>query len=424
VRPLRRALLLKAESGLKYDKINPFNSVNIRLVRHVAAHPGKLRCVWRVWGGARRCAKESFDKRSVVAAAPTTVILRLTHRCNQRCVQCGLWGENGALKDMGPNSLNNELSTRQFVSVIERIAPARPFISFFGGEPTLRGDLGQLVAAASSHGMLTTMNTNGLLLSEHAAEIVRAGLGFCKVSLDGPKDVNDRIRRGSDSYEKTVAGVRELLRERERQKSPTPIVQICSTVTNENQYDLIEIAQIADRLGVDLFALLFGIFTTEELVHRTNVRMKELLGVESTYWPGFVMDRSAMDIDAIRTQVEAIKRRNWRFKYKQYPDDTRVFDIDTHYNRPNEVHGRGLCIVPWFRMQVMPNGDVALCEDTPDYIAGNILEQDPLDIWNGERYQTFRQTILDEGIFPVCARCSALYEIPHYKNDSLPRLVL
>jgi radical SAM protein with 4Fe4S-binding SPASM domain len=67
-------------------------------------------------------------------------------------------------------------------------------------------------------------------------------------------------------------------------------------------------------------------------------------------------------------------------------------------------------------MQLMPNGDIALCEDTPDYVAGNIFEQEPMEIWNGHRYRKFRKYILENGIFPVCSRCSALYEIPHYLN--------
>ena len=390
--------------------------MNKRLLAYMLHNPRTIPCVVRVTRGARVYAKRYFDKGSYVSGPPVTVIIRITNRCNLRCIQCGLWGDSGFLKNMDKKFLKIELSTEHIKSFIEKIADFHPFISFFGGEPLIRKDFVEIIAFISSKHLMTTMNTNAHLLNDKAYDLVRAGLTFCKVSLDGPSGVNEKIRKGNNSYNQAVSGIKMLISARNQLKSPTPIVQMCSCITKENQYKLIEIAEIAHELGVDVFAVLFGIFTTEKQLKSSLQILRHQFNIKSTYWQGFVMDRTGMDIKAIKQQIEEIKRRKWRFIYRQYPADTMAFDIDTHYNKPEYPHGRGFCIVPWFRMQLMPNGDIALCEDTPDYVAGNIFEQEPMEIWNGRRYRKFRKYILEDGIFPVCSRCSALYEIPHYLN--------
>lgn len=387
--------------------------MNKRLVRHLATHPDMLPSALRILTGAKRRARNEFDRGSPVAGPPITVILRVTHRCNQRCVQCGLWGEHGVLKQA---ALGPELTSAELVQLVSELAPWRSFISFFGGEPLLRDDLPCVVAHASSLGLLTTINSNGLLLAKRADDLVQAGLTYLKVSLDGPREINDEIRRADHAYDRTVGGLLELMRVRQARRCAVPIIQLCATITKQNQYDLIRIAELADWLGVDVLAILFGIFTTKRLVDETDQIFQRQFGIRAGYWRGFALDREGMDVVAIRRQIEEIKRRRWRFIYRQYPADTAAFDIGLHYNDPSRAHGRGRCIVPWFRMQVMPNGDVAMCEDTPDYVVGNIREHRVQDLWNNPLYQRFRRYILEHGVFPVCARCSALYEIPHYSN--------
>ena len=397
---------------------------NQRLIRYFLKRPQMAYPMLRVAAGAKIYALRYFDRRQVVSGPPITVIIRITHRCNARCIQCGQWGAHGVLKGLEKKELERELSTEQLKSFIDKIAPFSPFISFFGGEPSLRDDIVELVSYVTRKNLLTTMNSNCLLLKEKAEGLIKGGLTYYKASLDGPEGINESIRLAPNSYRAAEEGIRHLIDLRRTLNSPTPIVQMCSTVTKENQYHLLEIAKIADSLGVDILAILFGIFTTPELLSETNNIFRKEFGMESKYWPGFVLERTGMDIKAIRDQIREIKRRKWCFAYRQYPADTKVFDIDAHYNLPRQAHGKGLCIVPWFRMQVMPNGDIALCEDTPDYVAGNILQEDPLAIWNGEKYRELRNYILTHGIFPVCTRCSALYEIPHYRNDFSPSLTV
>jgi MoaA/NifB/PqqE/SkfB family radical SAM enzyme len=404
---------------MKYSTRNPFNPVNMRILRECLRNPAKTLCMLSVRHGAKKAAVQYFDKRKTFVPPPVTVIFRLTHKCNQRCIQCGQWGESGVFKNAGQDLFTKEMSYEQITSVIKNVARFHAFISFFGGEPTLRDDCHEIIGFASRLGLLTNLNTNGLLLEDKAQQLVKAGLDFIKVSLDGTIEINGQIRKAPNSFERTFAGIKKLLEMRNSLKSSTPVIQVCTTITKENQYHLYDIACIANDLGVDVFAVLFGIFTTHLQIKESDRITSKKFGFASKYWQGFVMDRSDMDIAAISEQIKRIKARKWKFLYRQYPADTTAFNISRHYKEPQLPHGAGKCIVPWFRMQIMPNGDVALCEDTPDYVAGNVLQSDILSIWNGERYRNFRQYILDNGIFPVCARCSALYEIPHFRNTCI-----
>ena len=398
-------------------------ATHTRFMRYLAHHPRMLPAALRLFTGTERYARKYFNKKNLVAGKPISVTLRVTNQCNLRCIQCGQWGLRGVYKDMPKEEVERELKTEELIAFIKAVAWFRPYVSFFGGEPLLRDDIGRLIKYADGRNLLTGLTTNGILLAKKADELVDSGLVFIKVSLDGPRDINEQIRIGRNAYEQTYDGIKQLIHIRNQRKSLTPIVQLCTTVTKENQHKILDTAKIADALGVDIFAVLFGIFTTPQLIAATNEIFKNEFDMESRYWQGFMLDRSGMDIAEIERQVEVLKKsKQWHFRYRQYPAQTASFDIQTHYNKPEQTHGGGLCITPWFNMQLMPNGNIALCEDTPDYVAGNILQEEPLSIWNNQRYRLFRKHILEQGIFPVCTRCSALYENAHYLNDTLSPL--
>lgn len=388
-----------------------------RLLRRGLSHPRVIPAIARASFGVAHHTRRYFDRGLDTSGAPVTVIIRTTNLCNQRCKMCGQWGDQGFFKEMPKQEVARQLSTAQIKTVIDQVAPSRPFISFFGGEPLMREDIAELVGHATSRHLLTTMNSNSTLLKQRAEGLVDAGLGFYRASLDGPRGVNEKIRVSRDSYTEAVEGLKHLMEVRDRKGSAFPIIQMCTTITKENQYHLVETARLADELGVDTYALLFGIFMTGPLLAKSNEVSRKALDFEWKSWKGFIDDRTGMDVAAIQEQLDEIRRTPWGFRFRTYPPSDASFDVDTHYNHPERTHGGGLCVLPWVRMEVLANGDVGLCEDTPDYIAGNVLTEHPLAIWNGVKYARFRRHLLDQGIFPSCTRCSALYEVPHYLNE-------
>ncbi len=126
---------------------------------------------------------------------PLSVTYISTYRCNFTCRYCDVW-----------RFKSRELTTKEAVTMIEEFAAmgTRRF-SFNGGEPLLRKDIGELVGLSKAKGMVTTMFTNGALVSERIESI--KDLDVLVVSLDGPPAVHDG-QRMEGSHAKVIEGIR------------------------------------------------------------------------------------------------------------------------------------------------------------------------------------------------------------------------
>jgi MoaA/NifB/PqqE/SkfB family radical SAM enzyme len=341
------------------------------------------------------------------APPPSMITLRTTNLCNLRCKQCAQWGENGVFLGAVRPEPARDMSTEDWKQFIRRMAPSCPHIYFFGGEPFLRKDLLALVRYAHNHGVVTGVNTNGHFLKGRGGDIVNSSMDYIMVSLDGPQDVNDRIRLGSTGgYMAVVAGVEELLIARARYKSRYPLIELILTLTEENQGSIVATAEIARSLGVDYFAVTFGIFTTPELARQSSEQLQDEFGVEPKFYHGFVRDMSRMDPGLITGQIREV-RRLWGSRYKQYPPMD--FDVADYFQKPESPMVRKPCVAPWLTMQVMANGEMAFCEDFADLTIGNVIEHDPIALWNGAASRSWRRRIRTKGILPAESRCTSYY---------------
>jgi MoaA/NifB/PqqE/SkfB family radical SAM enzyme len=162
-----------------------------------------------------------FALRTAAAATgiegrPTKLIFIVTKRCYSRCVYCDIW----KIKDT-PGGLDGELSLDE----VQAIAAANPYlqwIDFTGGEPTDRPDFPQVVQAfarACPDLLLVHFPTNGIAtkrveqMTSEIQQTVRARL-VVSVSIDGPPELNDRLRGIRNDFEHAVdtfATVRRLL---------------------------------------------------------------------------------------------------------------------------------------------------------------------------------------------------------------------
>ena len=111
----------------------------------------------------------------------------VTARCNGRCPIC-LW------RDPGLTELDTE-TVKWLYDEAGRAGLAQLVV--WGGEPLLRQDLPELLLAARRAGLLTTLITNGWLLSERWREL-RGRVDVLILSLDdvGPAHGGSRGGRG------------------------------------------------------------------------------------------------------------------------------------------------------------------------------------------------------------------------------------
>ena len=119
------------------------------------------------------------------------------------------------------------------------------YLTFVGGEPTLHPDLPRLVERANELGYRKVMiDSNGLSIKQ-LLDVNPRELYYVRISLDGATAATHEKVRGPDTYQKTVASVRELVPLGYR-------VRITYTVFNFNTHELPDMLSLAQSLAVTL----------------------------------------------------------------------------------------------------------------------------------------------------------------------------
>ena len=117
---------------------------------------------------------------------PVLVHFEVTMRCNARCGFCDYWKTDPAAK---------ATELKSFADAARFFKPM--LITFTGGEPTLRGDLEDVVAAvddAVSLKYMTLLTHGGMLSTERARALWKAGINQFNISLDFLDERHDRAR--------------------------------------------------------------------------------------------------------------------------------------------------------------------------------------------------------------------------------------
>src|ERR687889_2119125 len=138
------------------------------------------------------------------ATRPYTLVAELTYQCPLHCPYCS----NPV--DIGSDRWREELETEHWVRVFrEARAMGVLQLALTGGEPMLRPDLDELVAAGREAGLYSTLVTAGTRFTrERAEQLKAASLDHVQVSIQSPNaEENDRIA-GIRSFDKKIAAAR------------------------------------------------------------------------------------------------------------------------------------------------------------------------------------------------------------------------
>jgi len=130
------------------------------------------------------------------------VVWNTTRACNLNCIHCYARAVH--------QSSDRELTTEEGLNLMDDLANfGVPVILFSGGEPLLRPDLTELARYAVDRGMRAVISTNGTLLNEEKAMLLKdAGVSYVGISLDGLEKVNDHFRGIRGSFQMALNGIR------------------------------------------------------------------------------------------------------------------------------------------------------------------------------------------------------------------------
>lgn len=151
---------------------------------------------------------KNWNKQSVVKA----LCLHIAHDCNLRCKYCfadtgEYHGKRGFMSaETGKKAIDFVIANSGSRKNIE--------IDYFGGEPLMNFDVVKQITEyakeqGEKHGknFRFTITTNGILLDDEKKEYINKNMSNVVLSIDGRKDVNDRMRPridGSGTYDTII----------------------------------------------------------------------------------------------------------------------------------------------------------------------------------------------------------------------------
>jgi MoaA/NifB/PqqE/SkfB family radical SAM enzyme len=339
----------------------------------------------------KRMTRGLHDRKSSGAAAAglphmieslPILILSPHSRCNCRCVMCDIWKVATA----------DEISVQELSRHVNDIAGLGVrWVVFSGGEPLMHSDLFRLAAVLQVRPVRTTILTTGLLLEANVARLADS-IDDVIVSLDGPEEVHDRIRRIPRAFRQLQAGIRAL-----RGHDPEyPIAGRC-TVQRANCRHLCDTVTAARGLGLDSVSFLAADVASTAF-HRPEG------------WPAARQAEVALpddEIDVLRDEIEKVidtfPVEIERGFIRESPEKLRRLadHFEAHLGRKEHVAPR--CNAPWVSAVVETDGALRPCFFHAPI--GNVRQQGLREALNNPTAVAFRAS-LDVTTNPICRRCT------------------
>lgn len=165
------------------------------------------------------------------------VVWEVTNKCNLSCIHCHAFGGG---------SPYNELTYEDGISLIDEIASSTDIrtLVFAGGEPLLRDDLFELTAYAKSVGFNIFIATNGTLITEKVAKLLKRYEVGVVIGLDAmDPEIHDHIRGVKGAFDAVMAGIKNSI-------SENLYLHLNVIASKPNFDEIARIIDYGDKIGV------------------------------------------------------------------------------------------------------------------------------------------------------------------------------
>jgi six-Cys-in-45 modification radical SAM protein len=327
-------------------------------------------------------AHSSMDDRDYIKA----ICLNVIHGCNLRCKYC--FADEGEYHGHG-GVMSAETAKKAIDYVIKRSGPRKNIeIDLFGGEPTLIMDtIKEIIQYAREHekewnkNVRFTMTTNATLLTPEMMDFMDKEMGNIILSLDGRKEVNDKVRikpDNSGSYDNIIPNIKEMIKRRTKGKT----YYVRGTFTRENTDFYEDVMAMVNEgfreLSIEPVVLENG--------HPLSLREEDLEEIFENY------DKLYEDM--------AKRKREGKDEFKFYH-----FNIDLQ-GGPCVYKRISGCGAGFEYVAITPQGDVYPCHQfvgKEEFRLGNIYE----DTFDGELSKKFKKAHIYNK--PKCRECWAKF---------------
>ena len=305
-----------------------------------------------------RSTKSLITKSSIVAGRPMNITIEPTNRCNLGCPVC----ETG-IGTLGRS--DGSMSLDQFKNIIDKVSShTNTLMFYFMGEPFLNKQSYEMIRYAKDEGIpwITTCSNGDAVNPE---KLIKSGIDEISFQIGGMTQETHETYRVNSNLKRVLKNLRETIRLKHEFGSSIRIE--CGLILmKHNEHEVDEFYRVMKEIGVEVAQVIDPCVRDMEQGHL-------YLPTDKKHW---IYDIGAFDQGTL--------------KMNKIPDNT----------------------CPWiyYSLAVLVNGDVVPCCRDPkgENVMGNLLSQDLDQIWNGEPYRKFRQSIHDnQGDVSICQLCSS-----------------
>jgi len=328
-----------------------------------------------------------------------SVSWNLTQRCNLECAHCYMSAFAGA-------DTRGELTTAECRRVMDEIAEINPnvFLILTGGEPLLRRDIWDVAAYAAEKKFTTVFGTNGVLLREREARLMREHrvLG-ASISLDStdPKK-HDAFRHLPNAWESAVRATRVLSDE-------GLDFSLHMSVTDWNVAEVPAMIDLARDLGAKVLNFFFLVRTGRgrDLTDIDAAAYERILGyLAKVQGAGRMLGRAPAAAEPAAAFEDPWSTPVGRadgllIRAKCAPHFRRIL-WELNPSSPllrNYAHGS--CPAGKYYCRITPEGDVTPCPYMP-VAAGNLRQRSFAELWRGA---AVFDDLRDPKLGGRCGRC-------------------
>ncbi len=319
---------------------------------------------------------------------PRSIYIEPTSRCNEFCQQCP--------RTLLSREDDRDLSYDNFRYIVDQFPVLERVVLHGLGEPLLNKELPRMINYLKARGTYVLFNSNGIALTEKRGQaLIDAGLDEYRLSMDGSSRETYAHVRGVDAFDKIWRNIRAFTAMQRAQDVNKPAVSLWFTAMRENLHELpglIDLASDASISEVHMQRLVYfeeGLAASEQSLFRRA---------------------SQEELDIVRKSEELCQERGITFSAAgtATPVDSLTRDFG---ERPWSG-----CRRPYTLTYITSSGNILSCCFAPfghksareykeERVLGNIFEESIADIWQGERYQTFREAFESHQPAKHCSQC-------------------
>ncbi|MFA4859416.1 radical SAM protein [Methanoregula sp.] len=290
---------------------------------------------------------------------PFFVSCEVTFRCNLRCEFCNIPDFNPIPEEAATQVMEKRLE--------ESYRLGCRVISFTGGEPLMRSDIGLLATRCCELGYFTGLVTNGLLLGKQVNSEWLHKIDAPAVSFLADEESYNRTRRIPNAYALVSRNIRDAV-----DAGLSPI--LFSTLTKETFQHAEKTAAFAHNLGINVYF---------SLVQRSPREEFDTINYES------------LKVSNAHSAIEQLRTLRREYGCVRFDPDFERMQAAGGFN--DFIHCRAAQTV----VSIKPDGSVSL--PCPPKTLLSIKTDMPLEEhWNGKKARQIRSV---RGTMPFCKDC-------------------